>query len=268
MWVKRAARPALRSRLGFWLLAALARLTRREILRPRTNPGGPEGLRSEAELLDRLRARGVHVPPVLGLAADGSWLALGSLGESLGSQLARLADAGARRALLVAAARGLGELHAQGFVHGAPLPRNLTASDRAPERIGFLDFEDHTESRMRLACAQARDLALLLWGAARWAERDGELLPAMLAAWKAKAPDSAGEELAGLVRFARRCRAPLRPFLRWCGGDLRRASLALETLLRDERRSGSEAPAPPRSEPPLGVGGGTPEGRPAAGEGF
>jgi tRNA A-37 threonylcarbamoyl transferase component Bud32 len=249
--VKRAARPALRSRLGFSLLAALAWLTRREILLPRTNPGGPAGLRSEAELLERLRARGVHVPPVLGLGADGSWLALGSLGESIGRQLARLADPGARRALLVAAARGVGELHSLGFVHGAPLPRNLTASDRAPARIGFLDFEDHTESRMRVECAQARDIALLLWGAARWAERDAELLPAMLAAWEELAPADALAELAALARFAGRCRAPLRPFLHWLGGDLRRASLAWEAVSRAGRRR--EAGEPDSAGPAAGT---------------
>lgn len=232
LYIKRAARPALRSRLGFALLGALAWATRREILRPRGNPGGVDGLALEAAHLRALASRGVRVPEVRACAEDRSWIALSSIGESMGGALAAEREPGARRALLLTAARALAALHARGEVHGAPLPRNLvvTREPDAEAAIGFLDFEDESSSRMALAAAQARDAALLLWGASRYAARDPELIPLLLRAWRELAPPAALGELRSLVRFARRARTPLRPFLPLLGGDLRRASLTLDAL--------------------------------------
>ena len=238
VWIKRAARPELRSRIGYACMRAISFVSRLEILRPCTEPGGPQTLRNEALLLRDFRSRGVRVPEVIAFAGNSSWLAASSIGQSLGRRAKQASVPLERRELLVGAARALAEVHRAGCVHGAPLPRNLCVEETEGGRCyGFLDFEDHPEGRMSVPCSQARDLLLLVWGSASWAERDPDLLPSMLRAWcEADAAPGAWEEVRSHARLARWFFAPLRPLRRLLGKDLRRALITVDALKAETAR--------------------------------
>ena len=69
IWVKRAGAPHGVGR--YRAMAVLAQVLRLEVLRPVPNPGGPAAIATEVRRLQDLAARGLRVPAVLAVQADG-----------------------------------------------------------------------------------------------------------------------------------------------------------------------------------------------------
>jgi len=113
--------------------------TERLSWRMRLQKGNPaRALTREVAALQALGARGLPVPALLGHGAD--WLAVPDSGPSL-ADLFRdgTCPDDDRHAAFAAAGAALAALHASGFVHGRPSPRDICWRDGA---IRFIDLEN------------------------------------------------------------------------------------------------------------------------------
>lgn len=160
VWVKRAGAPHGQGR--YRALAWLAGLLRLPVLRPVANPGGPVAIATEVRRLRDLAARGVRVPEVLAVQADGFAMRhLGRPGEATPS-LADEIDAAARRGDAAAALRlwqqgldTLTQVHRQGACLSQAFARNLVRC--ADGVVACIDFEDDPAASLPLAVCHARD---------------------------------------------------------------------------------------------------------------
>ena len=220
VWVKRPRRGPGYSLYGLHLAAA--ELLGICLFRPPKVSRGASGLAAEAKRLAHLQRKGWPVPRGLGVAPG--WLALSDNGPSLGDVVGGL-EAAERSRMLRAALHFVQTLHAQQGWHGAAQLRNLT---RLPNGFGAIDFEDDLEPAMPLESRQARDICLLLISAARYADRDADLVPNLLGDALGRTSSAVNDELrsvgAKLVRAER--------MLGWIAPHLGRDGPALSAIAR------------------------------------
>ena len=160
IWVKRAGAPHGVGR--YRAMAVLARVLRLEVLRPVPNPGGPAAIATEVRRLQDLAARGLRVPAVLAVQADGFAMRhLGRPGEdtpSLGNEIehaARQGDSARALALWQQGLDTLAQVHRQGTCLSQAFARNMV---RCPDgAVACIDFEDDPAAVLPLAVCQARD---------------------------------------------------------------------------------------------------------------
>lgn len=196
VWVKRYDTEC--PRLWTKTQGLLARLFRLPFLRPSLQRDRQAMVDREVRRIAAFAAKGLPVPRVL--YRSGSALVLSDAGPTIHARLAALKtdDPVRHDDLLVTCAADLGVLHAMGFCHGRPHPRDLFLQEG---RVGFMDFEEEPEAVMPVATAQARDLWLLFLHLVPRAIEGEETAGRAFAAWAGTAPSSAIAELCLLVAF-------------------------------------------------------------------
>lgn len=209
---------------------ALLLVTRLPLVAPVPSHAGRRGADAEINAIRRFRAAGAYVPDIVW--AEGARVALSDIGETL-RDLERRKGERAIRVPAAVAARELGQLHGQSLVHGRPILRNLTWTDR---RIGFLDFEEQPLEVMPIEAAQARDILLFLMSIGR---RGDPALLSDLASILAKAmTPAAATELRRVLRLGRPLTGPLGRVLTRSGNrdviGLTRALTALRIAMEHE----------------------------------
>ena len=205
IWVKRAGAPHGVGR--YRAMAVLARVLRLEVLRPVPNPGGPAAIATEVRRLQDLAARGLRVPAVLAVQADGFAMRhLGRPGEdtpSLGNEIehaARQGDSARALALWQQGLDTLAQVHRQGTCLSQAFARNMV---RCPDgAVACIDFEDDPAAVLPLAVCQARDALCYAHSTAIYLEQSGTLAEARerWAAWVGQASPQAQEVLATSAR--------------------------------------------------------------------
>jgi hypothetical protein len=213
LWIKKPRRGPGFTMYG--LQAAAAAATRVPILWPPRVSRGPEGLHREAERLRHLARKGWPVPQVVALSER--WLALRDNGRSIAPTLRTLSAEG-RLDLLRRLLEFLQALHADGGWHGASQPRNFT---QIGNRFGLVDFEDDLEPSMPLPVRQARDIAIFAMSAARFSDRDGRLMEALLADAHRRASPDVDAVLTALARRLARLHRLAQAVPAWAGPDPR-----------------------------------------------
>lgn len=115
--------------------------------------------------------------PAPKLAAEGAdFIVLPDCGDNLRHRLAVEENSATRRGLLLDAARALGEMHALGFAHGRPSPKDMCRLDG---KEMLLDFERY-DRRNNTLKGQARDLVIWAFNvAAHSPQMHGDLLEAL-----------------------------------------------------------------------------------------
>lgn len=220
-WIKIALQPQKNN----WhrLQNLLASLLGCPMLRATVSQAYDQGLTDEARRLHRVADRGVVVPRVV--AQRPGWLLLDNIGSSL---FDHVQQSETKQDLLCKGAAALARLHQNGGWHGTGQLRDMVLTpDNA---IGFLDFEENVGEAMSPADAQARDILRFLISAVRFDQGDGELLRAILQAYKEHAPAEVWPPLQKVMKRASVLTSPLRPFKDKLGRDLRHALLVIQAL--------------------------------------
>lgn len=144
VWLKRAGPPIPAWR--YQLLGMAARLLRADVLRPVVNPGGREAIATEVRRLRDLAARGLRVPAVLAVEADGFVMRhLGAPGQptpSLSDEIEHAARHAPQQALWLwrRGFAAMQRVHGSGTCLSQGFARNMV---RCPDDvIGYIDFED------------------------------------------------------------------------------------------------------------------------------
>lgn len=161
-WVKRVERPGLRMRL---------------------QKGDPRrGFEAERRALHRLRAAGAPVPPI---CAEGpTFFVTPDCGGIVAMVQRTNPDPAARSAALRAAGQALGRLHALGFSHGRPSPKDMCLKDGV---VTLVDFENH-RTRLDSPKGQARDLVVFVFNTLTNALEDGPEVHDALTGYSETAP--------------------------------------------------------------------------------
>ena len=178
IWVKRAGAPHGAGR--YRAMGVLAGLLRLEILRPVPNPGGPAAIATEVQRLQALGARGLRVPTVLAVQANGFAMRhLGRPGEdtpSLGNEIQHAAQQGDSTKALALWQQGLDTLahvHRQRTCLSQAFARNMV---RCPDgEVACIDFEDDPAAVLPLAVCQARDALCYAHSTAIYLQQSGPL---------------------------------------------------------------------------------------------
>ncbi len=124
--------------------------------------------------------------PAPKLAAEGAdFIVLPDCGPDLRYRLLHEEDPAVRRGLLLDAARALGRMHALGFAHGRPSPKDMC---RLNGQELLLDFERYSRHRNTLK-GQARDLVVWAFNVTAHSPQMRADLPEALAAYEAVAPN-------------------------------------------------------------------------------
>ncbi|WP_270725416.1 hypothetical protein [Shimia sp. Alg240-R146] len=97
-----------------------------------------------------------HGPAPMLVAEGEDFIVLPDCGDNLRYRLKIEADAAVRRSLLLDAASSLGRMHALGFAHGRPSPKDMCRRD---DQEVLLDFERYDRRNNSLK-GQARDLVI------------------------------------------------------------------------------------------------------------
>lgn len=233
VWLKKAGPP--HGKLGYHVLALVARLSRLDVLKPVPNPGGVAGIEIEARRLRALGAAGLRVPAVLAQQADG--LLISDLGQSgrppvaLREKLDQAAATGPA-ALLATWREGLEAIalvHSRDAYLSQAFDRNLV---QCPDGvIGYIDFEDDPGEVMPLAECQVRDWLSYLHSTA--IQVDAASPHAAAGHWHAVLADASDEVRERLALAARRMRmfTHLPAGRRW-GRDTQRSRAASRLLAR------------------------------------
>lgn len=133
--------------------------------------------------------------PAPKLAAEGEdFIVLPDCGPDLRRRLVMETNSSVRRSLLLDAARSLGQMHALGFTHGRPSPKDMC---RLNGREVLLDFERY-DRRNNSQKGQARDLVIWAFNVAAHSPQMREDLPEALEVHAEIAPTGlrgAAEEL-------------------------------------------------------------------------
>ena len=233
IWVKRAGAPHGVGR--YRAMAVLAQVLRLEVLRPVPNPGGPAAIATEVRRLQDLAARGLRVPAVLAVQADGFAMRhLGRPGEdtpSLGNEIehaARQGDSARALALWQQGLDTLAQVHRQGTCLSQAFARNMV---RCPDgAVACIDFEDDPAAVLPLAVCQARDALCYAHSTAIYLAQGAPLQDARRrwAAWVAQGSQEMQVQLATSVRRMGWMRHL--PTSRSLGRDLQRVRAAYDLL--------------------------------------
>ena len=161
-WVKRAERPGLRMRL---------------------QKGSPaRAFAAERQALHELNAAGAPVPPVCLEGAD--FVVVPDCGSIVAAVQRGEPDPGVRAAVLREAGRTLGRLHALGFSHGRPSPKDMCL---AGGTVTLIDFERY-RTRLNRPSGHARDLVVFAFNVLVNALDDGPEVADALAGYRETAP--------------------------------------------------------------------------------
>ena len=233
IWVKRAGAPHGVGR--YRAMAVLARVLRLEVLRPVPNPGGPAAIATEVRRLQDLAARGLRVPAVLAVQADGFAMRhLGRPGEdtpSLGNEIehaARQGDSARALALWQQGLDTLAQVHRQGTCLSQAFARKLV---RCPDgEVACIDFEDAPAAVLPLAVCHVRDALCYAHSTAIYLRTSGTLTEGR-ARWAAWVEQGSAEMRDVLATSARRMGWMRRlPTNRKLGRDLQRVRAAYDLL--------------------------------------
>lgn len=161
-WIKRVERPSWRMRL---------------------QKGNPrKGFEAERLALHDLGAAGAPVPPIWLEGRD--YLVVPDCGRAVAAVLRHDPDPAARAAALRAAGRALGRLHALGFSHGRPSPKDMCLTGGA---VTLIDFERYRR-RLNTPDGHARDLVVFAFNTLVNALDDGPEVHDALAGHAETAP--------------------------------------------------------------------------------
>lgn len=161
-WVKRPERPSLRMRL---------------------QKGSPaRAFAAERQALHDLNAAGAPVPPVCLEGAD--FVVVPDCGVIVANILRADPDRVARAAALYEAGRTLGRLHALGFSHGRPSPKDMCLRGGT---VTLIDFERYRR-RLNTPRGHARDLVVFAFNVLVNALDDGPEVADALAGYRETAP--------------------------------------------------------------------------------
>jgi len=223
VWVKRPV-PHKR-RVWHRCQRVAAAIVRVPMLAVTADTEGSRALTRECRIIGALRAKGVSVPEILAEEAD--WVALGDLGRSLADQVRAAPTPDAARRLVEAGAHALARLHALGAWHGNPLLRNIAG---APERLGFLDFEEDPARRMSPLECQTRDVLFYLFSVGAFSGEALTLQQAALAAYLEQAAPEVRRRLRRVAWGAAPLALLLSPLRRRAGRDVRQGLDAWRVL--------------------------------------
>jgi tRNA A-37 threonylcarbamoyl transferase component Bud32 len=238
IWIKQTVPP--KARIWHTLQKLLAASLNRPFLRATVSEGGSKSLAMEAARLREFKAKGFHVPDVLGVYDN--ILVMTDAGPQLRAFLDQTLESEKRAFILKKAVQALAALHNAGLAHGRPYMRDMTWDGR---HIGFLDLEEDPVLVMPIMSAQARDVWIFLSAASRYArlpgnksDYDDALIADLFTEYKQCVDPAILDELRTMVEFA----APLRQFLDrkflWSriGTDARQSvfvNRCLESCLKD-----------------------------------
>ncbi|PJI95732.1 hypothetical protein CLU85_0457 [Acidovorax sp. 69] len=233
IWVKRAGVPHGTGR--YRAMAMLAGLLRLDVLRPVPNPGGPAAIATEVRRLQDLAARGVRVPEVLAVQADGFAMRhLGRVGEeahSLGNAIDRTLRANDPAAVLLLWQQGLDAMthvHHQGTCLSQAFARNMVRDPTGA--VVCIDFEDDPAAVLPLALCHVRDALCYAHSTAIYLHQT-EMLPEARERWAAWVAQGSAEMQAVLATSIRRMRWMRHlPPSRRLGRDLQRVRAAYDLL--------------------------------------
>lgn len=135
--------------------------------------------------------------PAPRLAAEGAdFIVLPDCGLDLRHRLAVEESPEVRRALLLDAARSLAEMHALGFAHGRPSPKDMC---RLNGREVLLDFERYARHNNMLK-GFARDLVIWVFNVAAHSPQMRDDLPEAMEVYRQTAPEGVQEAAQALCR--------------------------------------------------------------------
>ncbi len=233
IWVKRAGPPHGMGR--YRAMAVLATVLRLEMLRPVPNPGGPAAIATEVRRLHELSARGVRVPVVLAVEANGFAMRhLGRLGEeahSLGNAMERAMRADDHAAVLSLWQQGLDALthvHRLGTCLSQAFARNMVRDPSGA--VVCIDFEDDPAAVLSLPLCHVRDALCYAHSTAIYLRQSG-MLPEARERWATWVAQGSAEMQALLATSIHRIRWIRHlPSARTLGRDLQRLRAAYDLL--------------------------------------
>ena len=233
IWVKRAGPPHGMGR--YRAMAVLATVLRLEMLRPVPNPGGPAAIATEVRRLHELSARGVRVPVVLAVEANGFAMRhLGRVGEeahSLGNAMERAMRADDHAAVLSLWQQGLDALthvHRLGTCLSQAFARNMVRDPSGA--VVCIDFEDDPAAVLSLPLCHVRDALCYAHSTAIYLRQSG-MLPEARERWATWVAHGSAEMQALLATSIHRIRWIRHlPSARTLGRDLQRLRAAYDLL--------------------------------------
>ena len=233
IWVKRAGPPHGMGR--YRAMAVLAAVLRLEMLRPVPNPGGPAAIATEVRRLHELSARGVRVPVVLAVEANGFAMRhLGRVGEeahSLGNAMERAMRADDHAAVLSLWQQGLEALthvHRLGTCLSQAFARNMVRDPSGA--VVCIDFEDDPAAVLSLPLCHVRDALCYAHSTAIYLRQSG-MLPEARERWATWVAHGSAEMQALLATSIHRIRWIRHlPSARTLGRDLQRLRAAYDLL--------------------------------------
>lgn len=233
IWVKRAGPPHGMGR--YRAMAVLATVLRLEMLRPVPNPGGPAAIATEVRRLHELSARGVRVPVVLAVEANGFAMRhLGRVGEeahSLGNAMERAMRADDHAAVLSLWQQGLDALthvHRLGTCLSQAFARNMVRDPSGA--VVCIDFEDDPAAVLSLPLCHVRDALCYAHSTAIYLRQSG-MLPEARERWATWVAHGSAEMQALLATSIHRIRwIRYLPSARTLGRDLQRLRAAYDLL--------------------------------------
>ncbi len=192
-----------------------------------------EAVSAELARMEQLRMQGILVPEVVRIAQD--YFVMKDLGKSLAKRVKKIKSKHSKMLLLQKAASALGELHAQGSIHGRGSIRDMVLKGN---RVGFIDFEEPVPQRADLTLFQARDFILFLSSVVQPLKYKEAAVGEVIEAYKVHAPEDIFKRADELILPWQSWILRLEPYLAPLGQDIKNMLSALRVYIHFRQRQG------------------------------